>query len=845
MRAATLGNWFQQGCGLLAMAATIPFIIKHFDKTQVGIWFTFQSCLYTANLANFGFSFALSRQIAFIHGGSNSSAFRERSDFISTSAGWGGISELYAASRILFRWSLVVAAFLLATIFFIFEQRDKVELSTLPIWLVMGSSLLLTLNSQRFGSFLDGLGFMAYSRTIGGFYQLLWSALAIGTLMVRPSLILLATAVFISSLVQLVIFRTVLLSVGRAGLDRHRPVPPGLVKRLFRVAAPVGVVTSASFCVSAIQVPLIGLFLLPSLTAPYYIAQRIGQTLFSLFNQISQSQMPRFTQELGAADWYKAFHRMRRLLIFAGVGALGMGMIYWVASPTLVHIWLGPDKFGGVSHYVDSTILFFMAIDYALLAFTVPWAWFVLASGTNPFVFTTISNGVLNLILIGLLVPRFGLVGLPFAGIISGLASNHFYNIFKGGKLLFKLRKQMHSTTPAVTSERYVLMTDAIPLPESGNGIHVLGWNWLEAMKDETALILTPPLPHAAKNKKAVEETPVPIHFLPGAKFLNRLGWFSKLRGPAEVILFALKLPWICVAIRRSGATRIFAMAGAHFWFLAQVRLLRWCVRLPMEIYLVDDFESWQRFHGQAALIPLLRHLEKGTLRRMERVWAISQGYAEHLQKKYGVPARWLPVTARHSTVTYRSYQPQTPQVRSFVYIGAVNLIYRDALVTFAEVLAEMNRSRLLGYQALLEIYTYGDLSTNMPEWKDADHIRFHYHKSDETLQTALQEAWACVLPYAFQPESRLMVATSFSLKFTNALTSGRPIVFFGPQESAVISHALNHHLPLIATSAAALPAVLEQLPREDRPELIAQYSQLLHKFHSAQALRGYMAEPF
>jgi len=436
VRAATLGNWFQQGCSLFATAVTLPFIIKHLPAYQVGLWLTFQSCLAVVGLTNFGFSFALSRQTAFVVGARDEKAFAERSDFIRTSLGWDGISELYTAARILFNWSLLVAALLILAAFLFLERTGRVEMGTFPLWLLMGCGLLLNLSAQRFAPFLDGLGFMAYSRGVGGLYQLVWSALAVGTLLVHPSLILLALAILIASILQLTAYRWILFALGGGRLDRRRPLVAGLVKRLFHIAAPLGMVFSASFCVSQVQIPLIGFFLGVEKVTPFYVAQRVGQTLFGLFNQIFQSQMPRFTQELGAADWPRAFHRMRRLLIFAAVGSISIGAAYWAGSPLLVRCWLG------TGHYVGNGVLFFMALDYSLIAFTVPWAWFVLASGSNPFVLSTIGNGLLNLLLISALAPRLGLLGLPLSGILAGFATNQLYTVYKGEKLLSKLRRQ-------------------------------------------------------------------------------------------------------------------------------------------------------------------------------------------------------------------------------------------------------------------------------------------------------------------------------------------------------------------------------------------------------------------
>jgi len=274
------------------------------------------------------------------------------------------------------------------------------------------------------------------------------------------------------------------------------------------------------------------------------------------------------------------------------------------------------------------------------------------------------------------------------------------------------------------------------------------------------------------------------------------------------------------------------------------VRLLRLCLGLPVEIYLVDDFESWQRLHGKTTLVPLLRLLEGTTLRRLDRVWAISPGYVRHLGQKYGARAEWLPVTVRGTTVELIPYRRREPDIRSFIFMGAINALYRDALFAFAQALADLNRSGALGYQCRLDIYTYSSWEQCDPIWKDVPHIHLHCREPDAVRHAALRDAWAIILAFAFEEKSRLMVQTSFSTKFTESLTCGRPVIFFGPEDSAVVAHARAEKFPLVATSRETLPAVLHEIEREDTPDLISRYAETLRQFHSPQALRGHLAAP-
>jgi hypothetical protein len=59
-------------------------------------------------------------------------------------------------------------------------------------------------------------------------------------------------------------------------------------------------------------------------------------------------------------------------------------------------------------------------------------AQFVLASGRNPFLWTTPANGALNLLVGVPLALWLGVIGLPVAGLASGLCTNYWFAPFQG-----------------------------------------------------------------------------------------------------------------------------------------------------------------------------------------------------------------------------------------------------------------------------------------------------------------------------------------------------------------------------------------------------------------------------
>jgi O-antigen/teichoic acid export membrane protein len=204
----------------------------------------------------------------------------------------------------------------------------------------------------------------------------------------------------------------------------------GLLRSFGRVAIPMGVLNLSSFCVSSVQVPVLGLLLGPELVPAFYLAQRIGQVLNVGVMQVIFPQLPLFTQHLAAGQWQAARHRMKRTIVWVTGMAVLANLGFYFGSPWFVLLWIGPGR------YVTSAVLALMAVDYSLLGAAVVWSHFVLAGGENPFVASTVLSGILNLLLLFLLIPALGMVGIPLASLLAGVAINYWFVPLRGFRLL-------------------------------------------------------------------------------------------------------------------------------------------------------------------------------------------------------------------------------------------------------------------------------------------------------------------------------------------------------------------------------------------------------------------------
>jgi O-antigen/teichoic acid export membrane protein len=429
-RAAVLAGWYQQGCTTLGGIIAIPFILKSLGQSDAGLWFSLQGVLAMVGLADFGFSMVISRQAAHSLGLSDTKHARRAPDLIETRPGWSGVSEIYASSRVIF-WRVTAAAALL--LIFLYEAvlpfTNLIEgrsAGTALVWYALGASILLNLQTRLSQSFLDGIGFMFLGRFINGSYSLVWNLASVIALLLRPGLLSMSLVVLGFSVIQLVVMHLALSRVAGRQINFAAPRSKILIKHLWKVALPFGLVNSGTYLIGAVQVPLLGSILGPAAVAPYYLAARISQTLHAAVQQMITTQLPLFTQQCAAGHMSEAKGRMSCTI---GIGAalyIVTTLFFYFGSPALVNLWVGSGQ------YIGRAVLAVFAANFLIGGLAVVPAHFVLASGSNPFPFMTLLQGVLTIAGVVTLCPLIGIMGVPLSSLAAGLLTSYWYSPLKG-----------------------------------------------------------------------------------------------------------------------------------------------------------------------------------------------------------------------------------------------------------------------------------------------------------------------------------------------------------------------------------------------------------------------------
>ncbi len=442
-RAGALAGWLQQAASLGSAILLIPIVTAVLPPSQAGVWFAFQSLVGMIALVDLGFGFAIARQVAFTlaAGGKGSAG----GDFVHLAPGWSGLAQLFGLTRRLYLLLALISFLLALASFELLANFGQLLPSATPdvrfCWYMLSVAIVFMILSGGQSAFLNGLGKVYQTRLIAAGYAVLAASGAALAAWMNWGLAGMGSFIALAALIQFI--GTMMVRRFTAPLLRRvgfEPVPPGSLKALARAALPVGGVNTFGALVYSAQTPLLGALLGPEKVAPFYLAQKIAQACNMAVMHTVSPQMPFFTRQFGAGDFCGALRLMDRTLVRTSVLVVLSSVAFFLLSPLAAKILLNRMD------YLGTLPLALLALDVLFLGLTVPWAWFVLASGRNPFVPTTILCGVLTLLFCFLLVPRFGVAGIPLSSIMAGLLTNHWFALYRGLALLRMLRKDVAVT---------------------------------------------------------------------------------------------------------------------------------------------------------------------------------------------------------------------------------------------------------------------------------------------------------------------------------------------------------------------------------------------------------------
>jgi len=380
-------------------------------------------------LVDLGFGFAIARQVAFTHGGGGEN--RLGGDFLSLAKGWPGVAQLLYLTRRLYVLLAAIAALLGLLMFEVLANFGQLLPVLTPdvriCWYALCVAIVFMILAGGQVAFLNGLGVIYQTRLLSAAYLLVAASGAALAALAGWGLMGMGASFGVAAVLQYAA-TLIVRSFATRHLRRHvvEQVPPGSLRALAKTALPLGGVNIFGSLVYSAQVPLLGFLLGPEKVAPFYLAQKIAQACNMAVMHTVSPQMPFFTRQYGAGDFSGALRLMNRTLVRTTVLVVLSSLAFFLFSPLAAKVLLNRVDF------LTTLPLALLALDMLMLGLTVPWAWFVLASGRNPFVPSTLFHGLLTVGMVIVFVPKLGVAGVPLSSLLAGLLTNYWFNLYQG-----------------------------------------------------------------------------------------------------------------------------------------------------------------------------------------------------------------------------------------------------------------------------------------------------------------------------------------------------------------------------------------------------------------------------
>lgn len=388
------------------------------------------------------------------------------------------------------------------------------------------------------------------------------------------------------------------------------------------------------------------------------------------------------------------------------------------------------------------------------------------------------------------------------------------------------------------STNQLAFYSDTPPLIENGHGNHGIAAYFIQVLSNQLGLIITRKYRRSIKRqsiKAACSSVALDMH--PDVSALGIRRFFPTVAAILDIIVFMAWSPLLIIKLHRRNIKQLFVLCGADSWFLINILWLQ-LLKVRVEIYLVDDIEASSAYGHNMLLRGWVRPLLASVIRRSEKVYAISEGFVEHLDQRFGCQSIWLPLPSITPPPQPDLFTPCTAARRHIVFIGGLNHLYVDTLRELYEEICAFNETKFHVYQLVLEIMSYGDTEAFIKSLPNRDWVIAYHQLKDRELQEHLSRAYACFLPYSFLPEEALMVSTSFSCKILEYYACGKPILVYGPAYASIPRFFRKELLALCANSRVELKAALVDLDSMQTQAHIVRYGEVWRKYHSPEAIR-------
>jgi glycosyltransferase involved in cell wall biosynthesis len=259
--------------------------------------------------------------------------------------------------------------------------------------------------------------------------------------------------------------------------------------------------------------------------------------------------------------------------------------------------------------------------------------------------------------------------------------------------------------------------------------------------------------------------------------------------------------------------------------------------------FFVWESDDWDVIYKTTPLVrKAVSKLHPHLLREARRTWMTSHNMIAHHREQFGVDGQFLFnfVDMERFRVAAASLVRREGPLQ-IVYTGAINEMFASSM---KRICGLINRGLVVGGRPVqLTIYTNCETRKYT-----GSHVRSGGFVTHAEIPRILADADVLLVAVAFAESSEIMkmVRTSLYTKTIEYLAAGRPILYFGPSETAQYAYFSPVMKCVTNDSSDALTAALVELANEEETTALCKKGrQFVMENHSLEAMQRNVLDHF
>lgn len=235
--------------------------------------------------------------------------------------------------------------------------------------------------------------------------------------------------------------------------------------------------------------------------------------------------------------------------------------------------------------------------------------------------------------------------------------------------------------------------------------------------------------------------------------------------------------------------------------------------KIPIVWYICDDYyfvKKPETFIGRYQLKALQKKIRK-TMQKTNMIISISEEIKKKYSDEFSVSAEVIMTGASLNGFNAVSGKSE---IKGFSYFGNIGINRERPLSDIGRVLDEINNESNRNY--CLNIYTNTDNGIIGSAFKNINSIKMHDFLVGDAFVEEFLNADCLVHVEDFSQESIDIVKGSISTKIADSLSSGIPLLAYGPEDIASIEHLKRNECAFLANSKETLKMVVCELLEDE-----------------------------